>query len=145
MDPFCPGVLLVEDNDLDAEKVIRAFAKIGVARPVTRARNGIEALDVLRRHTPVDGAPPHYVVLLDLNMPCMNGIEFLEELRTEERFASTPVFVLTTSGREVDVSTAHRHHISGYLVKPLSMAEMIETLRAANSFWAVCRIPHRAA
>ena len=145
MKPAVTKVLLVEDNDLDAEKVVRAFARLGVARPLVRARNGLEALETLRASAQ-QGRPrgPH-VVLLDLNMPRMNGIEFLEELRAEPAIAATPVFVLTTSGRETDIAAAHRHHVAGYMVKPRTMAEMLDTLRAASLFWDVCRVSRTAA
>jgi len=144
MKPSKPAILLVEDNDLDAEKVVRAFARLGVVRPVTRARNGIEALDALRAASS-DGVPPvSQVVLLDLNMPRMNGLEFLEELRADPSLQGTPVFVLTTSGRESDVAAAYRYHVAGYMLKPQTMNEMLDTLRAASEFWDVCHVPHAA-
>ena len=139
-----PAVLLVEDNDLDAEKVVRAFARLGVERRVRRARNGIEALEILRAHEPEGDLPYAHVVLLDLNMPCMNGLEFLEEIRDDPHLATTPVFVLTTSGREADVAAAHRHHICGYLIKPATMQEMLDTLEVTSGFWDACRLPREA-
>ena len=139
-----PEGLLVEDNDLDAEKVVRAFARLGVARPIVRARNGLEALETLRAAASRGVSSARYVVLLDLNMPCMNGLEFLEQLRADADLAATPVFVLTTSGRDVDVAAAHRHHVAGYMVKPQTMDEMLGTLRAASLFWDVCRLPRAA-
>ena len=140
-----PDVLLVEDNDLDAEKVTRAFRTLGVRRALTRARDGLEALDTL--HAELGAAPrsPRPFVLLDLNMPRMNGFEFLAALRSDGRLADTSVFVLTTSGREADVAEAYRHDVTGYFVKPQSMTDMIETLRVANGFWDLCRLPGRPA
>ena len=140
-----PDILLVEDNDLDAEKVTRAFRTLGVERPPTRARDGLEALEVLYADLGTAPRSPGHVVLLDLNMPRMNGFEFLEALRADTRLAGTPVFVLTTSGRKVDVAAARRHGIAGYFVKPQSMADMIETLRVADGFWDLCLLPRRCA
>ena len=85
------------------------------------------------------------MVLLDLNMPRMNGLEFLEELRSDSLISTTPVFVLTTSGRQKDIVAAHRHHVAGYLVKPPTMLEMLETLQVASRFWDLCCLPREVA
>ena len=107
--------LLVEDNDLDVENIERGFSRLGIANPVVRVKNGLDALDVLRGRAGRGPLDRPYVVLLDLNMPKMNGIEFLEELRGDGRLADTPVFVLTTSEHPQDVEAAHRHNVSGYI------------------------------
>lgn len=140
-----PKLLLVEDNDLDAEKIVRAFARLGVTRPLLRARDGLEALAILRRDESGGTLAARHVVLLDLNLPRMNGFEFLDELRADSELGTTAVFVLTTSARDADIAAAYRRHVAGYLVKPPTMPEMLETLRVASEFWALCRLPRPGA
>jgi len=140
-----PEILLVEDNDLDAGKVTRAFGKLGVDRPVTRAYHGAEALEILLDERADGSMSPSHVVLHELNMPRMDGIELLEALRAESRLAGTPGFVSTTSGRDADVVAACRHDVAGYFVKPLSMTEMSTTLRVASGFRGLCELPRMTA
>ena len=135
------SVLLVEDNDLDVENLQRCLRRMNIENPVFRAKDGIEGLDVLRGRDAETGMKRPYVVLLDLNMPRMNGIEFLEELRRDEAIADTPVFVLTTSDHHQDVQAAHRHNVCGYIVKPLERARMMEALEMLSSYWHICKLP----
>ena len=114
-------ILLVEDDELDVISVKRSLNKLDVDYELFTAYNGIEALEILNG---TDTKPrlttlPD-VVLLDLNMPKMNGIEFLTAVRTDERLKSMKVFVMTTSGEEADRRTAESLGISGYLIKPLN-------------------------
>ncbi len=135
--------LLVEDNELDVEKIQRGLARLRIDNPVIRARNGYEALDVLRG---VDGTPPlgmPYIILLDLNMPKMNGIEFLQEIRRDPTLAGAPVFVLTTSDRSQDIEDAHRHNICGYIVKPMGVKDMVTALGALKTYLDLCEFPSR--
>ncbi len=120
-------ILIVEDDEIDAEVVRRAFARARVANPLHWARDGVEALEQLRA-----GGRWPTLVLLDLNMPRMNGIEFLEELRGDPRLASTVVFVLTTSDAERDKRAAYERHVAGFLVKSkmgAGFVNLIELLR----------------
>ena len=137
------SVLLVEDNDLDAERVKRAFARLGIGWPLHRARDGLEAIEMLRDTTRARRGDP--IVLLDLNMPRMNGFEFLTALRADAALTHLPVFVLTTSARDKDVIAAHRHHVAGYLTKPPTMGETLELLETTSRFWKLCRLPRSAA
>ena len=134
-------ILMVEDNDLDVENVTRCFKRMGVTNPVIRAKDGLEGLDVLRSSDPQTGLKRPYIVLLDLNMPRMNGIEFLEEVRQDVTLADTPVFVLTTSDHRQDVQAAHRRNVCGYIVKPLERREMMEALGMVNAYCQVCKLP----
>ncbi|RPE66434.1 response regulator receiver domain-containing protein [Pacificibacter maritimus] len=129
--------LVVDDNDLDFEKITRSFARLKIDNDVIRATDGIEALDLLRSlHARGEISPP--IVLLDLNMPRMGGIEFLSELRSDEKIASTPVFILTTSDHPEDISKAHEFNVSGYIIKPLQRDQMLNALNTLNMFWALC-------
>lgn len=114
-------VLLIEDDELDTISVERSLKKLDVEYELHTAYNGIEGLEILRGNEtrpPLDPLPD--VILLDLNMPKMNGIEFLTHLRRDEHLKDIKVFVMTTSGEEVDRRTAEKLGISGYLIKPLN-------------------------
>lgn len=119
-EPMAPSrfsVLLVDDDDVATEGVLRSFRKHGVLCTTVVAMDGLEALDILRgRHDSkrIDGP---LIVLLDLNMPRMDGFQFLEELRADARLRGTVVFVLTTSSRDADRNRAYNENVAGYMVK----------------------------
>ena len=119
--------LLVEDNDLDAEKIYRSMRKLALDNPVIRARDGIEALDILRGHNGKVKLTQPYIILLDLNMPRMDGIEFLKHLRGDSQLKNAYVYVLTTSDRPRDMATAHQYQVAGYIVKDLTKKSVIHT------------------
>jgi CheY-like chemotaxis protein len=113
--PF--SVLLVEDDDVAAEAVMRGLRRNGVSCPITCAEDGVSALQILRgTHSERRIAKP-YLVLLDLNLPGMNGVEFLQELRADAALRETLVFVLTTSGADRDRANAYQQNVAGYMVK----------------------------
>ena len=109
-------VLLVEDDDLDAEAVKRSFGKNSVSAELQRAENGAAALEMLNNYTPAV-AGNFCIVFLDLNMPGINGHDFLAKLREHERLKKTPVFVLTTSDHARDVEKAYAKNVAGYFTK----------------------------
>lgn len=111
------NILLVEDDDVAAEAVMRSLKKHGVPASLTWAQDGQEALEVLRGQQPGRSVPRPRLVLLDLNMPRMNGLEFLDALRADEELSNTVVFVLTTSDGDRDRSAAYQRHVAGYIVK----------------------------
>ena len=111
------SLLVVDDDDVAAEAVVRGMRKHGMDCAIVIAEDGMAALQILRgKHSTRQIAKP-YLVLLDLNMPRMNGIEFLRELRSDDQLRGTVVFVLTTSGSDVDRAHAYRECIAGYMVK----------------------------
>jgi CheY-like chemotaxis protein len=112
--PF--NILLVDDDDVAAEAVVRGLRKHSMECPIVVAEDGSVALQILRGTHARKIAKP-YIVLLDLNMPRMNGLEFLHELRLDAALKGTVVFVLTTSGAEADRVRAYEHSIAGYMVK----------------------------
>ena len=134
------SILLVEDNDLDAEKLQRILNRIGDQRAITRARDGIEALDILR--DPARMPTPPFVIILDLNMPRMNGQEFLEEVRADAKLKGLPIVVLTTSDRRADIEQAYANQVSGYLTKPLDLEDTATMLQSICEFWGRCEFPH---
>lgn len=133
------SILLVEDNDLDAEKLQRILDRLGDKRPITRARDGIEALELLR--DPERQPRPPFVIILDLNMPRMNGQEFLAELRADSSLKGLPVVVLTTSDRRADIEQAYSNQVSGYLTKPIDLEDTAAMLQSICEFWGRCQFP----
>jgi CheY-like chemotaxis protein len=132
------NILLVEDDEVDVMNVRRAFARNKITNPLFVAGDGVEALEKLR-----GGEIPRTrrIVLLDLNMPRMNGIEFLKELRQDPELASTPVVVLTTSNDDRDKVAAYDLNVAGYLLKPVTFAEFAELMAALNNYWTLVEIP----
>jgi CheY-like chemotaxis protein len=132
------NILLVEDDEIDVMNVKRAFDNNHITNPVYVAGNGLEALEKLR-----SGAIPQgrRIVLLDLNMPKMNGIEFLRELRSDPALAPTPVVVLTTSNNDHDKIDAFKLNVAGYLVKPVTFAEFSELMVTLNKYWTLVEMP----
>ena len=137
------NILLVEDDELDVMNVRRAFKKNNITNPLHVAGNGLEALDMLRG---VDGGPPgipaeRRLILLDLNMPKMNGIEFLRELRADPALGFIPVIVLTTSDEDRDKVEAYQLSVAGYILKPVTLAHFIETMATLNKYWTLSEVP----
>jgi CheY-like chemotaxis protein len=132
------NILLVEDDEVDVMTVKRAFEKAHITNPLFVAGNGIEALEKLR-----SGTIPNQrrLVLLDLNMPRMNGIEFLRELRRDPVLCSTPVVVLTTSTADRDKFDAYNLNIAGYLVKPVTFDKFCDLMVTLNKYWTLVELP----
>lgn len=124
-------ILLVEDDHLDVISVQRSLNKLEQQYQLFTAYNGIEALEVLRDTT----VRLPDVILLDLNMPKMNGIEFLKEIKTDERLKSIKVFIMTTSGEEADRKVAEELGISGYLIKPLNFNNNAKRTDSLDAFF----------
>lgn len=134
-------VLLVEDDDIDAEAVERAFTKQRIANPIHRVVNGAEALARLRGE---DGGPAierPFLVLLDLNMPKMNGIEFLQEIRADENLRNSIVFVLTTSDADTDKLMAYDLNIAGYIVKSRVGEDFVNLVSVIDHYWRYVEFP----
>ena len=131
-------ILLVEDDQIDQMNVRRAFERNKITNPLYVAENGIEALEMLR-----DGRVPdeRRLILLDLNMPRMNGIEFLKALRADDKLGHTPVVVLTTSNDEQDKVNAYDLNVAGYLLKPVTFTSFVELTAALNKYWTLVELP----
>lgn len=132
------NILLVEDDEVDVMNVKRAFEKGHISNPLFVAGNGVEALEKLR-----SGEIPSHrrIVLLDLNMPRMNGIEFLRELRADPALRATPVVVLTTSTIDRDKLDAYNLNIAGYMVKPVTFANFCDLMVTLNKYWTLVELP----
>ncbi|TDE12150.1 response regulator [Dyadobacter psychrotolerans] len=137
--PIPMTILLVEDDEVDIMNVKRAFKKNNISNPLLVAHNGIEALELLRSKA-VD-APKPKIVLLDLNMPRMGGIEFLKEIRQDQELSALSVFIMTTSNEDGDKIDAFNLNVAGYILKPLSMDRFIAAVSTLNSYWTLCEFP----
>jgi CheY-like chemotaxis protein len=131
------GILLVEDDAIDVMNVKRAFKQNKLTNPIHEARNGLEALAILRQGT----LPPRHLVLLDLNMPKMNGIEFLRELRADPQLKATSVVVLTTSNEDRDRIEAYQLNVAGYLLKPVTFGNFVDLMATLNKYWTLVEMP----
>lgn len=134
-------VLLVEDDEIDAEAVRRAFRRHRIANPVALARNGREALEMLRGSEDRPPLPRPYLILLDLNMPQMTGLEFLGALRADPDLSDSIVFVLTTSDAERDISDAYERHIAGYMVKSKIGEDFLKLIGMLDHYWRMIEFP----
>ena len=135
------NILLVEDDEVDIMNVKRAFKKNKISNPMHIARNGIEALAMLRgdQATNVEKIDPlPKVILLDLNMPRMGGLEFLQEIRKDPLLKAISVFVMTTSDEESDKVTAYNLNVAGYILKPLSFERFVQAVSILNHYWQLC-------
>jgi len=132
------NILLVEDDEVDVMNVQRAFERNHLTNALYVAGNGLEALELLRGKTiPKE----RRLILLDLNMPKMNGIEFLEELRADPDLAKTPVVVLTTSNDDQDKIDAYNFNVAGYLLKPVTFSSFCERMATLDKYWALVEMP----
>jgi CheY-like chemotaxis protein len=110
-------LLLVEDDDIDAQSVKRALQRAGIRNPLVRAHDGIEALELLRGEGGREQLTPPYLLLVDIRMPRLDGIGLIRALRADAALARTVVFVLTTSDSDKDKLAAYDANVSGYIVK----------------------------
>ena len=137
-------ILLVEDDEVDIMNVKRAFMKNKIQNPLHVAHNGLEALAMLRGNKAegiekIDPMPK--VILLDINMPKMGGLEFLQEIRNDPNLRSISVFVMTTSDEESDKVTAYNFNVAGYILKPLSFERFVQAVSILNHYWTLCEQP----
>jgi CheY-like chemotaxis protein len=137
------NILLVEDDEVDIMNVKRAFRRNKITNPLYTAGDGLEALDMLRGQGHNASTIPHdrRIILLDINMPKMNGIEFLHELRQDPELAHTPVVVLTTSDEDQDRIEAYKLNVAGYILKPVTFSSFAEVMAALNHYWTLCEMP----
>ncbi|WP_417430993.1 response regulator [Kiloniella sp.] len=130
-------LLLVEDDDIDAASIERSFLKQRIGNSIVRAHDGVEALELLK-----SGAVSYpFMVLLDLQMPRMNGLEFLDNLRADPELVDTLVFVLTTSKSDQDMVKSYNRKVAGYFVKEEAGINFIDVVNMFESYWRVLHVP----
>lgn len=130
-------VLLVDDDEVDVMGVHRAFKDLKIGNPIAHAEDGMRALQILRNGE----IKRPFLVLLDLNMPRMNGIEFLQEIRSDENLKDTIVFVLTTSKAEEDRHKAYKQNVAGYIVKESVGSGFLNAVELLDHYWRVVEMP----
>ena len=135
------NLLLVEDDEVDVQGLKRAFSKSRIANPISVARDGIEALEILRGENGRDKLPKPHLILLDLNMPRMNGIEFLEAIRSDEDLKNSVVFMITTSKADEDKARAYGYNVAGYIVKQDPANTFMEAVSLLEHYWRVVEFP----
>ena len=135
------SLLVIEDDDVDATSLRRALQNLKLLNPIYRARDGLEGMELLRSGK----VPAPYIILLDLNMPRMNGLEFLDALRADPLLTQAIVFVLTTSKSDEDMLAAYREHVAGYLLKQRMDNDFLQVVSLLNHYWRIIEMPNTAA
>lgn len=130
-------ILLVDDDDIEVENVQRALKRAGIEHPLFIACDGVQALSMMRSN---EVPRERRVVLLDLNMPRMTGLEMLAELRADPTLRHTPVVVFSTSSHATDIQEAYRLCAAGYLVKPSSFEQLVQALTSLVRAWEVLEL-----
>ena len=133
------SILLIDDDEVDCMNVQRAFKKSNILNPLIIAHNGLEGLDLLRGTNGLNKIEPiPRIILLDINMPKMNGLEFLKEIRSDKELHSLSVFIMTTSNDEKDRFEAFNYNVAGYIIKPISFENFVAAISILNNFWQLC-------
>jgi two-component system response regulator len=137
-------ILLVEDNADDEELTLRALAKSNILNPVTVVRDGVEALDYLfgrGAHASRDARDQPQVVLLDLKLPKLDGLEVLRAVRTDPRTKRIPIVILTSSAEEQDIVAGYELGANSYIRKPVDFTQFVEAVRQLGLYWLVLNQP----
>jgi CheY-like chemotaxis protein len=130
-------ILLVEDDNVDVMTVKRALKDLKINNPLVSTANGEEALEYLKNN---DNKKP-CIILLDLNMPKMNGIEFLKIAKADDTLKKIPVVVLTTSSQQQDIIESFKLSVAGYIVKSVDYNEFTEAISTINLYWTLSKLP----
>jgi CheY-like chemotaxis protein len=139
MDDHALNILLVDDDEIDVMTVKRAFAKANITNKLFVATDGVQALEMLRGV----GIPPgRRLMLLDLNMPRMSGIELLREIRSDPVLHAMTVIVLTTSNEDRDRVDAYQLNVAGYLLKPVTFHAFADVMATLNKYWTLMEMPY---
>lgn len=134
-------LLIVEDDEVDLMGIHRALKDLKIKNPTIRAKDGLEALDILQGNNGHEKLAKPYIVLLDLNMPRMNGVQFLEAIRQDEELKRSVVFVLTTSDSDKDITKAYTHNVAGYIVKSDAKDSFREAVSLLDVYWTIVQLP----
>lgn len=132
-------ILLVEDNPVDLDLTLRAFAARKITNKILVARDGEEALKYIEHWE--NGEPVPVVILLDLNMPKVNGLEVLEKIKSHPRFKTIPIVILTTSSESKDLKSAYLLGANSYIIKPVDFEKFIDVARHIDLYWRVYNKP----
>jgi CheY-like chemotaxis protein len=130
-------ILLVEDDQVDKMTVVRALKEIHVTNPLVHRENGEDAVNYLQDQT----SDKPCIILLDLNMPIMNGIEFLRTVKNDDQLKRIPVVVLTTSEEQQDKVNSFDLGVAGYMAKPVDYRQFVEVMRSIDAYWTISEMP----
>lgn len=140
------AILLVEDNPADVELTLRAFKRRKLANAIAVVRDGEEALDyVHRRGAFTNGAPVPGLILLDLRLPRVDGLDVLRQIKSHPIYRSIPVVVLTTSAEDRDITTSYELGAASYIVKPVEFEKFLEVVERIDLYWMLTNVPYPAA
>ncbi|MBL8442795.1 MAG: response regulator [Zoogloeaceae bacterium] len=134
-------ILLIEDNPDDEALTLRAISKNAIGNPVVVARDGVEAVDYLFGTDDSGNRPLPAIVLLDLKLPRIDGLEVLRRIRADERTALLPVVILTTSSEPRDIEQAYQLGANSYIRKPVDYQQFVQTVAALASYWLSLNVP----
>lgn len=134
-------LLIVDDDDIDVETIRRSFEDLRIANPLRVARDGVEAMDILSGLNGAEKLERPYVILLDINMPRMNGHELLTAIREHPEHHSAPVFILTTSNQDEDMLRAHEKNVAGYILKTNAGPDFVSAIQLIEHYWRYVELP----
>lgn len=138
--------MLVDDDEIDIKDMQRTFKKNKIDNPIHVATNGLDALNkLLGKNGEKKLTPTPKIIILDINMPKMNGLEFIKNIRTHKKLKSLLVFILTTSNSEKDKLEAYNLNVAGYIVKPFQVSEFMEIISSLHRYWNLLEFPHKNA
>lgn len=129
------NILLVDDDTVEHMKVSRAFKKLDIPNPLISKHDGLEAKAYLEETDDLPG-----LILLDLNMPNMNGFEFLSFIKADDRLKVIPIVVLTTSNNDQDKVESYKHSVAGYMVKPIRLEEYEKVIETIKQYWSTSKL-----
>lgn len=135
MKPRTVEILLIDDDPVDVRLTTEQLANSKLRNRVAWAKDGVDALAYLRREGDYADVPRPDLILLDLNMPRMNGHDFLTEIKNDPDLASIPIVVVTTSDEDADIIESYRLHANAYVTKPIGLEQMGKVVRAIEGFW----------
>jgi CheY-like chemotaxis protein len=139
MSSLAPPILLVEDDPVDLDLTRRAFARRRLANPIEVARDGEEVLDFIPRWEA--GEVPPALILLDLRLPKVSGLEVLHRIKSHPQFSVIPVVVITSSAEDTDIQEAYRLGGNSYIVKPVDFEKIVEVAAQIEIYWCVLNTP----
>ena len=125
---------MVEDNPGDIRLIKEAFKDTDISYDITVAKDGMEALEILEDRIKNSSRMPN-LITLDLNLPRMDGIELLKEIKRDERLKAIPIIILTTSHKEEDIRETYQHNVNAYLTKPAELDQYTEIIQSIQDFW----------
>ncbi|MDP5092464.1 MAG: response regulator [Polaribacter sp.] len=128
-------ILLVEDNEGDILLTTEAFEESNIDSKISVARNGQEALDFLYKTGNFVNVEKPDLILLDINMPILNGHEVLDRIKNDNDLKTIPVIMLTTSSNQQDIDRAYKNHANSYIIKPIEIQDFLETIQKIEEFW----------